>query len=200
MKTFICSFILLVSAASFGQVIDKNQEQSSGSLWVNGRNPLLDSIARREGDVITILISETSVATFAANTSASKKDSTTFASNVLNSLFGLLKVAPQTTANSTTGGTGTTNQNGTLRATVTGIVKHVLPNTNLVIEGTRTIVINKETQLFRLTGIIRTQDIKPNNTVLSESIAQAEIRMEGKGQIADRQRKGILTTILDWIF
>ena len=69
-----------------------------------------------------------------------------------------------------------------------------------MIEGTRTIVVNKETQLFRLTGIIRIQDIKPNNTVLSESIAQAEIRMEGKGQIADRQRKGILTTILDWIF
>ena len=74
------------------------------------------------------------------------------------------------------------------------------PNGHLIIEGTRKIVINRETQLFKLTGIVRRDDITPDNSVLSESIAQAEIRFEGKGQIANKQRQGLLSQLMDWLF
>ena len=194
-------FILLaLCSVAFAQVIDKNGTSGNGSLWANGKNPLLDRTARAQGDLVTILISESSAASFAASTNAEKKDDNTFSTNVLNTLFGLLNPAPTSAANSKTGGTGSTSQNGSLRARLTASVTHVLPNGNLVIEGSRVLTINKETQTFKLSGVIRRDDIAPDNSVLSESIAQAEIRFEGKGQIADRQRKGILTRILDWIF
>lgn len=192
--------LLPMLTLAYAQAIDKNESSATGSLWKDGSNPLLDRTARKEGDLVTILISEVTVASYGATTAATKADSNSLGTNVLNSVFGLLKPSPTSNASSSTGGTGTTTQNGTLRARLTAEVKAVTPQGNLVLEGTRSIVVNKETQLFRLSGIIRRDDIAPDNTVLSENIAQAEIRLEGKGTIADRQRKGIVTRILDWLF
>ena len=192
--------LLLTAGIVSAQVIDKNTSGSAGSLWVDGQNPLLDRTARREGDIITILISESSAASYAASTTTSKQDSNTLSTNLLNSLFGLLKVSPTTSSNSKGGGTGNTTQTGSLRARMSAVVKTVLPNGNLIVEGSRKIVVNKDAQLFKLMGIVRRDDIAADNSILSESIAQAEIYFKGKGQIADRQRKGILTTLLDWLF
>jgi flagellar L-ring protein precursor FlgH len=47
---------------------------------------------------------------------------------------------------------------------------------------------------------VRRQDIAPDNTVPSSKIAEAEIRMEGAGAIQERQRKGVITQLMDWLF
>ena len=70
----------------------------------------------------------------------------------------------------------------------------------MLIEGTRAIRVNKETQLFRLSGVIRRDDIRPDNTLLSESLADARIEVDGKGQVSDRTRRGVITRLLDWLF
>lgn len=70
----------------------------------------------------------------------------------------------------------------------------------MVIKGTRSVTVNKEVQTFVLTGTIRRDDVRSDNTVLSENIANADIRLEGKGTIHDRTRRGLLTQILDWLF
>lgn len=200
----ICIFAALTASVTgaYAQVIDKNlpENQTSGSLWQDGNNPLLDRTARASGDLVTILISETSVANFSASTTANKSDNNSIGMTALNSLFGLLKTAPTTTATGTQSGAGNTTQNGTLRARLTAEVKAITPRGHLIIEGRRLLSINKEQQTFILNGIIRRDDIAADNTVLSENIAQADIRMEGKGTIADRQRKGLLTQVLDWLF
>jgi flagellar L-ring protein precursor FlgH len=80
-------------------------------------------------------------------------------------------------------------------------VKEVLPNGNLVLEGTRDLKLNKETQQIVISGIVRRDDVRPDNTVLSENMAMAEIRSMGTGGvIADRQRRGILTRLVDFLF
>ncbi len=204
-RTLLLSLVAM-SALTVAQdnsgVIDKNATSTSGSMWVDGRNPLIDRTARREGDLLTILISESSVASFSATTTASKTSDASAVQNVLKGLFSFLDLNGTRTSSGSTkdNGTGSTQQNGSLRARLTAEVLAVTPAGHLIIEGTRKIVINKETQLFKLTGIVRRDDITPDNTVLSEAIAQAEIRMEGKGQIADKQRRGILTQLLDWLF
>ena len=86
------------------------------------------------------------------------------------------------------------------KMTMSAVIKKVLPNGNLVIEGTRFVKINKDIQTFILTGMVRKDDVRADNTVLSESLADADIKLEGKGPIADRQRKGILARLLDWLF
>ena len=97
-------------------------------------------------------------------------------------------------------GDGKTSQTSSMAATLTVIVKQILPNGNLVIEGHRTLITNKQTQTFTLSGVVRQADIKPNNTIVSSQIAEMDVKMDGTGLIADRQRRGILTRIIDWLF
>lgn len=197
MKRSALLLLLLSTATSYAQ---SRSDVNPGSLWPEKYvNPLLDRTARVEGDVVTVLISESSVAAFAASTKAEKGDSTKVEQPIGNLIGGLFKNL-QTGASSTVDGKGTTTQSGKLVARMTAIVKKVLPSGNLVIEGTRTVQVNKETQTFTISGIIRRDDIRSDNTVLSESIAEAAISADGKGMISERTRKGILTRILDWLF
>lgn len=197
----ILAAILVAPGVLHAQIIDKNEGGSVGSLWSDSMpNPYIDRIARREGDLVTILISETSVAQFKASTNAKKDDGTNVFQKLFIPLLDRIFKPFETGAKSDVSGEGQTSQQGKMQARMTAVVRKVLPNGNMIIEGSRLIATNKELQTFKLIGVIRRDDVRPDNTVRSESIAEAEIRMEGKGMIADRQRRGLLTRILDWLF
>jgi|CXWL01.1.fsa_nt_gi flagellar L-ring protein precursor FlgH len=163
-------------------------------------NPFMDRTAKAEGDVVTILISESSLATFAASTTTSKNDKNAVTELLGTSLFKGILPSLTSAATSSGDGKGSTTQSGRLSAKMAAVVKKVLPNGNLLIEGVRQVRVNKDTQTFFLTGIIRPDDVISNNTIMSENIAEAEIRVDGKGQISERTRKGIITRIIDWLF
>lgn len=171
------------------------------------RSPFLTRTARNVGDVVTIIVSEASSSSFTASTSATKKDNTTTGPNSVPLLdflrVGLLNTflrPTQTQANSSVAGAGATQSQGRFTARLSAIVKAVLPNGTMMIEGSRLVKVNKETQTLVLSGIVRPDDVRSDNTVLSEDIAAAEIRSEGIGLIVDRQRRGLLTRLLDWLF
>ena len=75
-------------------------------------------------------------------------------------------------------------------------VVDVLPNSNLVIEGTRESSFSGEQQTIVLRGTIRQDDIMANNTVYSYNIADATIKFVSKGTITDSQRKGLVPSAL----
>lgn len=183
-------------------------DQDAGSLFNKGmKNPYLSRTAKNIGDILTIVVSETSTANYSVSTTAAKKDDNSVASAVLPFISSLkiplldqLLGGLSTGANSSNSGTGSTSQSGRLTARVTVTVKQVLPNGNMVIEGVRMIKVNKEEQQITFTGIVREDDVRADNTVLSERVAEARITNLGKGLAADRQRRGILTRILDWLF
>lgn len=204
MKRLLCFAILgIATSAAFA---DELPPDNTGSLWSNSKpNAFLDRTARKEGDILTIIISETSTATFSASTTTSKTDTNTVGKTIIPILSTLVpNLIPNTTGSSSgslsTAGAGTTASTGKFTARMSAVVKKVMPNGNLVIEGTRFVKVNKDTQTFVLSGIIKQDSVLPDNTVLSESIAEAEIRVEGKGAITERQRKGILSRVLDWLF
>lgn len=175
-------------------------EQNPGSLWPKAYvNPLLDRTAKSEGDVVTILISEVSSGTFTATT-ANQKTVNNSVSKAVGPLISKLIPDLSTLGTGTTDAKGSTTQVGKLTARMTAVVKKVFPNGTMLIEGTRSVQVNKETQTFRLSGLIRRDDIRSDNTVFSENIAEAEIKVDGKGQINDRQKRGILTRLIDWLF
>jgi flagellar L-ring protein precursor FlgH len=164
------------------------------------RNPFTDNVARAVGDILTVIVDEKTIANFSASTQATKNDSNSvnaqFFVGLLDSLF-----RPVTTgANSSVSGDGQTAQSSRMSATMSVLVKQVMPNGNLVVEGRRSLVTNKQTQTIVFSGIVRQTDIRPNNTVLSTDVAEAEVKMDGTGVISQRQRKGILTQIIDWLF
>lgn len=97
-------------------------------------------------------------------------------------------------------GSGETKSDNKFMTQLTATVIDVLPNGNLVIEGTRSIKINEENQELVLQGVVRVQDITPDNTILSTQIADAVIFYKGKGPIGKRNKPGLLTKIFNWIF
>lgn len=194
------SLIICVLLTSFALAQDPSKNTNPGSLWTaTSKDYLRDRIARREGDILTILISETSASSFSANTKAEKNDKVDVAKGI-GPFFANLIPALGIGASSSNSGKGSTDQAGSFTARMSVIVKKVLPNGTMLIEGTRAVVVNRETQLFTLTGLVRQDDVKSDNTVLSEFIADAQIKAEGKGMISDRQRKGLLTRLIDWLF
>jgi len=195
----IIALSAVLTPSALGQMIDKNE--SSGSLWSDASvNPFVDRTARRVGDLLTILVSETSASTFSAKTTLSKSDSNSI-STLFNTIF-LDRLIPSMTsgATSSNGGTGSTDQNGSVTARMTAVVREIRPGGVLLVEAARSVMVNKELQTFRMSGLIRQDNIRADNTVLSETVADLELRMEGKGAIQDRQRRGLLTRMLDWLF
>ena len=74
-----------------------------------------------------------------------------------------------------------------MKINLAAVIVEVLPNGNLVIAGKQELRVNQEMRDIQLTGIIRSQDIEPNNTVSSDKIAEGRISYGGRGLITDYQ-------------
>ena len=177
-------------------------ERPTGSLWSRSARPLVaDRKAAKVGDVLTIIVQETASAASSAATKTSRADKTEFGG--LNSGFSTLNrlLKPfDVSASGSTNGQGQTNRSGSLVTKISVTVKEVLEDGNLRVEGTREVTINKEKQKVTIRGIVRPDDIGPGNTVSSVAVADASIQYDGKGPVGDRQRKGLLSTVFDWLF
>jgi flagellar L-ring protein precursor FlgH len=181
---------------------------SDGSLWQDDA-PLAsmfsDQKARAVGDIVTIKITESSAATNKASTATDRSSSL---SAGVDAFFGAENKYSSGSSffnpfgtvaggvESEFEGTGTTKRSGDLDAYITALVTQVLPNGNLVVTGSREVLINSENQIIQLTGVIRPRDISSKNMVLSTYIADARISYSGTGVVNDRQQPGWLTNIV----
>ncbi len=180
---------------------------SVGSLWPADDGSFLyaDRKALRVGDILTIQVVETATGINSADTDLSRQSGNT---TVLKNFFGLGNALKQSnlvdlievTSENNHTGKGKTSREGSLTASMTAVVKDRLPNGNLVIQGSRLIIVNHEEQFMTLTGIVRPEDIGRNNVVLSSQIADARIAYGGIGMVADKQRSGWASWAFDWVF
>ncbi len=163
-----------------------------------------DFKARTVNDIVTIQIVESATASNSANTSTNKNgDVSVSAPNVL----GLEKgKSALSFANILSGasalnfaGTGSTSRTGQLQAFVSARVVEVLPNGDLVIEGTKEVTINRERQILNIRGLVRSRDVSANNVVFSTSIANMEVKFDGKGIVSDANKPGFLYKLFQWV-
>ncbi|RCS47734.1 flagellar basal body L-ring protein FlgH [Bremerella cremea] len=87
--------------------------------------------------------------------------------------------------------------NESLKFTIASEVQEILPNGTLKLEASKTIQVNDEVWVYHLRGICRTEDINPNNTVLSEQLAELSITKEEKGAIRNAYSRGWLLQLWD---
>lgn len=194
--------VLLVAAVAFGALVIGAFSPSAHaeSLWQkSGGNGLFhDRKGRAVGDLLTVLIVERSQATQNAATQTGKQGSLAIGpgAGLLQEYLPLIKAggADQMKAD------GTTSRGGQVTAKVTVAIREVLPNGNLVVEGRQVISVNHEKQEIIVNGIVRPDDIAPDNTVYSTYLAEASIQYTGSGVIGDKQRPGLLQYILGLIF
>jgi flagellar L-ring protein precursor FlgH len=89
---------------------------------------------------------------------------------------------------------------GAFTARLAAIVVDTLPNGNMVISGRREIRVDNETKLIEFTGIVRRFDIRADNTIQSELVANAEILYRGQGPLTkSTNRQGLGSVIHDAI-
>jgi flagellar L-ring protein precursor FlgH len=74
-----------------------------------------------------------------------------------------------------------------------------LPNGDLFVEGTKVVMINHEEYHLYISGVLRTTDIQPDNSVVSSLLADARVEYTGRGDINDQVERGWLNKALDWI-
>jgi flagellar L-ring protein precursor FlgH len=172
-----------------------------GSLFPgeNGRNMFfVDRKARAVNDVVTVRIADVTSATGQADTNTNRTSSV---AGSLNNVFGF---KPGTVADTSLkfgfDGKGTTTRKNSLSATVTAVVREVFPNGNLFVEGSKEVIINNERQYLTVTGVVRPEDIAPDNSISSDLLADARLVYAGRGVLSDKQRPGLLGRIVDLVW
>jgi flagellar L-ring protein precursor FlgH len=86
-------------------------------------------------------------------------------------------------------GQGETSRESLLTTTLSARVTHVLPNGNLVLEGTKDVMVNSERQIVTIRGVIRWNDLSPLNRVSSDRLTNLEVHVQGKGVVGDAIRR-----------
>lgn len=171
----------------------------TGSLFQSSyvNNIYSDSKAHRVGDIISVILSESTQAQKSAKTEVKKDNSST-----LNPVIGL-GGTPVTVngkaiqyglgQNSAFKGDSKADQGNSLSGNISVHVLRVLPNGNLMIRGEKWLTLNNGDEYIRLTGVIRSKDITSENTILSNKVANARIQYSGTGAFADANEQGWLT-------
>ncbi|MGD0901513.1 MAG: flagellar basal body L-ring protein FlgH [Terracidiphilus sp.] len=165
--------------------------KTPGSIWSSeGRLVRLgtDAKAVRLHDVVSIVVTES----LAASTDGQVKNSrASNASSALTSLFGKLKASNALqnligmSASSGLTAQGQSTTNSSLATTFGAEVVDVLPNGMLVVQATRQLTFSQQTQLIKLRGLVRPEDVSSQNQVLSTAMTDLELEVTGKGIIND---------------
>lgn len=167
------------------------------SLWSDNASPFADKKARNVGDILTVVINESTTQRMSKSSSNEKEGSVSLGAG--SGIFSFLKAAGASGSDSfEASGSATDTSNFIGRITVT--VVEVLPNDNMVIEGTQSIWQGRNEQKITFRGTIRRDDVTMQNTVPSTRVANAELRFDGKGPLNAKQRQGILTQIFNILF
>jgi flagellar L-ring protein precursor FlgH len=85
-------------------------------------------------------------------------------------------------------------------ARLTAEIIEVLPNGNLILESRTRIKTDDEETMIKVTGICRSDDVSPVNTVLSTQLHDLRVEKVNKGEIKKSSEKGIFTKALDFLF
>jgi len=180
-------------------------DTTNGSLFSpthNGNYLFADQRARLAGDILTINVIEDSNAQRGARTDLSRDAGVDLS---ISSFLGLIKLLGDNLDDkllegrhkSDFSGRGDTSRTDHVRATVPAMVKKVLPNGNLFIEGHRVILVNDEEHHFYVSGVIRPVDILDDNSIDSARIDDAEIEFTGRGVVTEKLQPGWLSRALD---
>ena len=150
------------------------QVAATGSIYLDSQASSLysDIRAHRVGDIITVTLKESTQASIDLGYSDSMNTKRESDADQSNSLDG----------------------------SISANIIQVLSNGNLVIRGEKWISINNGDEFIRVTGMIRSEDINPDNTIDSTRVANARIQYSGTGTFADSQKVGWLSSFFmsDW--
>jgi len=177
----------------------------------DSENLYSDRRITRAGDIVTVLISINDKATFGNSIDRSRTSKNSFLAdwNFVNNLVSSSSssagsstqpssVSGDLTSSSSTQGQGNIDRQEQIQVSVAAVVTDVLPNGNLVINGSQEVRVNYELRQLAIGGIVRPTDISPNNTITYDRIAEARISYGGRGRLNDMQQPAWGQQLLDF--
>ena len=174
------------------------QAASANSLWRTGaRAFFIDQRASRVGDILTVQIdiddsAKTTNSTSSSRT-ASQKAGVPHFFGLEQSLAHIMPKAYDPTqmidtgSNSANAGQGAITRQEKISLTIAAVVTNVMPNGNLVIQGTQEVRTNTDVRQLTVAGIVRPEDISSVNTIKHTQIAEARVSYGGRGQVSRAQ-------------
>lgn len=175
------------------------------SLWnpkLHARPITADSTARGVGDLLTIVIEENTSVANDEQTQLSKESSLSALISNFDLLPNLFNTLPKVEAEEKRefDGNAKYDKDQRLDTRMSVMVQDVMPNGVLMIEGTRRVIIDGETKIVRIQGLVRPQDVTRENTVSSTMVANASISYEGDGFMSKTTMKGWFSRLLDYVW
>lgn len=172
----------------------------ANSLWRAGSSGFFkDQRASKVGDIITVNVSASDAAKLENETEQTRDNNSDTVG--VSRLFGYEEYAKDYLPDSVipanlvdvqsdhdVSGEGKIDRSEKIDVTMAAIVTQVLPNGNLVIEGTQEIRVNYELRQLTVRGIIRRADISSDNSIESSKIAELRVSYGGQGTISDMQQ------------
>ena len=172
------------------------------SLWKNTNGyatkaVFADHRASGVGDIVTIVISESTTTSATRNSANEKSGSVKLGGGI--GIFDFLQAASASGSDKFTA-KGSASATNRVAGNVTVTISEITPSGNFVLEGTQSIWQNRNEHKITFRGVCRPEDISASNTVLSTRVADATVRFDGKGPLNAKQRQGILTQIFNILF
>jgi flagellar L-ring protein precursor FlgH len=183
-------------------VQNARESAATGAIYVGRQSDSWFGKGRnfQVGDVITVLLNESTQAARTQNGSVTRDSSNTLVPTGLQNygagLGGMMKGINLTGGSVSNKGTGAADQQASLNGSVAVAVVEVMANGNLVLRGEKQLALTEGTEIIQVAGVIRPDDVAPNNTVQSRRLANAQIAYRGSGDLANATRAGWGTSAL----
>jgi flagellar L-ring protein precursor FlgH len=179
-----------------------------GSTWrERGTDLFRDPRARRVGDILTVTILMKDKASLDNSSKRSRDSSHGFGLDMDSKIDWKSFAAAAKTAidsniksNTATDGKGEIERSETIDLRIAAVVTDVLPNGNLVIQGSQEIRVNFELRVLTFTGIVNVADIKADNTISHDRIAEARMSYGGRGRMMEVQQPAWGHQVVDLLF
>lgn len=156
------------------------------------------------GDIVTVILDESTQAKRATTTAVSRTAKIDVLPDALltkprTGILGAVKLDGMSTDSQ---GAGAADQQASLTGSLAVSIIEVMTNGNLIVRGEKELSLSEGSEIIQISGVIRPEDISPNNTVLSRRLAHSQISYRGSGDLAAAAKPGWATKIINqfWPF
>ena len=166
-----------------------------GSLYQTSHSKALfgDRKAYRVGDVITVHLEEQTRSSKSASSDMTRNSSVTVANPSIGGRDSPINLSLNMNSDRSFTGDASADQSNSLLGSLTVTVHDVYPNGNLLVRGEKWLTLNQGAEYVRVSGIVRPEDIRPDNSVVSTQMADARLTYSGTGDLANANRQGWLS-------
>lgn len=194
-KTLLLMSLIFISNASVVYA-DSLWNDTSVASWFTDRRPTFVI-----GGLVTINVQERTQATTNATLQGNKilQNVHKWEIPAMKPAEGLFNRQLKTDNQQILNAIGATTRNGNLVLTITSHIEDILPNGNLVIRGRKQIRVNDEVSEIYLSGVVRRDDIAPDNTVSSQRISNLQVDVRGTGPVSAKSTGGILSRLFNFL-